>query len=334
MIKTALKKGCEIRLEKLPARDLPEDAIRLKVDACGICGTDLHLDPDTAGIEVPFGHEIAGTIVELGSKVSGLEVGQKVALESATACGKCANCRNTRQELCTNLQSFFRMQSFGFAEEMIAPAISAIPYEGLSPEVACLSEPLGVAIDLVRLAEITPESNVLLMGPGPIGLMALRLARIHGAKRVFLSAFERSKARVDLARKLGVDGIVDPSKTKPENWDFGCKIDRILVTTPPPTLADAFQAAAKGCIISFIGIAFGEKAHCRFDVNSFHFKKLQLRASFASPAMQTPLALDYLQSRRVDGEAFISHRYSLDEIDEAMKTARDSSRAVKVIVRP
>lgn len=334
MIKTALKQGNSVRLASLPQREVPPDGIRLRVEACGICGTDLHLDPEAAAQERPFGHEIAGTILAIGSKVTGLEVGQRVALESASACGHCANCRNTRQELCTDIRSFFFLESFGFADEMIASAISAIPCDDLSPDVACLSEPLGVAIDMVRLADITTESNVLLMGPGPIGLMALQLARMQGAKRIFLSAFERSSARIQLAKELGVDGVVDPSKAPPEKWDFGCKIDRILVTTPPPTLADAFTVAAKGAIISFIGIAFGEKAFCRFDVNAFHFKKLQLRSSFASPAMQTPLALDYLRSGRVDGSKFISHRFGLDDIDEAMATARDSSRAVKVIVQP
>lgn len=321
-------------MESLAMRELPVDGIRLRVEACGICGTDLHLDPETADEASPFGHEVAGTILEVGPKVVGVEAGQRVILESATACGQCEACRNTQQELCTGLHSFFHMGSFGFAEEMIAPAISAIPCDDVPPDIACLSEPLGVAIDMVRLADITPDSNVLLMGPGPIGLMALQLARMKGARRVFLSAFERNTARVALARKIGVDAVIDPSKESLADFDFGCKIDRVLVTTPPPTLADAFAVASKGAIISFIGIAFGENAFCRFNVNEFHFKKLQLRASFASPALQTPLALQYLRESRVNGNDFISHRYPLDAIGEAMRTARDGSRAVKVIVQP
>jgi L-iditol 2-dehydrogenase len=335
MIKTALKKGKSIRLDSLSPRELPPDGIRLRVEACGICGTDLHVDPESADQESPFGHEIAGTITEIGSAVTGLETGRRVILESCSACGKCEPCRNTQQELCTDLQSFFfGIPSFGFAEEMVAPAISAIPCDDVPSDIACLSEPLGVAIDMVRLADITPDSNVLLMGSGPIGLMALQLARMHGARRVFLSAFERNTARVALAKKIGVDAVVDPSKHSLADFDFGCRIDRVLVTTPPPTLADAKAVAAKGAIISFIGIAFGENAFCRFNVNDFHFKKLQLRASFASPALQTPLALQYLRESRLNGNDFISHRFPLDEIGEAMRTARDGSRAVKVIVQP
>ncbi len=186
----------------------------------------------------------------------------------------------------------------------------------------------------IRLADIQPASNVLVMGPGPIGLMALGLVRRMGARRVFLSAFERNRARIAAARKIGVDGVFDPSKQPLSGTDFGCRIDRILVTTPPPTLRDAMTVACKGGIISFIGIAFGDKAACTFDVNEFHFKKLQLRASFASPALYTPQALRFLRDKAVDPEILISHRFPLAQMAEAMATARDSSRAVKVIVNP
>lgn len=333
-ILTAFKKGPDVRLERVSRRELGPLDIRIRVTACGICGTDLHLNPADAGKDLTFGHEIAGTVIETGSKVHGLETGQKVVLESATPCGRCEGCRNARQELCTDIQSFFFMDSFGFAAEMIAPAICAIPCEDLPPEVACLSEPLGVAIDLVRLADIQPTSNVLLMGPGPIGLMALALVRHMGARRVFLSAFERNTARIAAARAIGVDGVFDPDKQPLSEVDFGCQIDRVLVTTPPPTLGDAMAVACKGGIISFIGIAFGEKAFCKFEVNEFHFKKLQLRASFASPALYTPQALCYLREKVVDPEILISHRFPLERMAEAMQTARDGSRAVKVIVNP
>lgn len=334
LVLTALKKNRDVRLERIARRELGPLDIRIRVDACGICGTDLHLNPDQADQESTFGHEIAGTIIEVGTGVQGLGTGQRVVLESATPCGRCEECRNARQELCTDIQSFFFMDSFGFAEEMIAPAICAIPCEDLTPDVACLSEPLGVAIDMVRLADIQPTSNVLLLGAGPIGLMALSLVRRMGARRIFVSAFGRSAARIEAAKKIGIDGVFDPSDRPLSEVDFGCKIDRVLVTAPPPTLADAMAVAAKGGIISFIGIAFGDNAYCKFDANAFHFKKLQLRASFASPALYTPMALQYLREKVVDPEILISHRFPLARMSEAMQVARDGSRAVKVIVNP
>jgi threonine dehydrogenase-like Zn-dependent dehydrogenase len=222
----------------------------------------------------------------------------------------------------------------GFAGEMIAPAISAIRCEDLPPDIACLSEPLGVAIDMVRLAEIELTSNVLLMGAGPIGLMALALVKRMGARRVFFVAYKQQAARARLVDQFGADAVVDPKETPLERCDFACSIDRILVTSPPLTLNSTFSVAAKGAIITYIGIAYGEGAFCRFDANDFHFKKLQLRASFASPAMYTPLALQYLREGVVNGAALISHRFPLSMIEEAMQVARDKRTAVKVVVMP
>jgi L-iditol 2-dehydrogenase len=331
-MRMAVRKGADVKLIEGEIPQIARDQIRLKVDACGVCGTDLHINQED-GKEAPFGHEIAGTVIEAGPAVTNVSVGQKVVLESATACGKCDNCRNTRQELCTDIQSFFFLGSFGFADEMIAPAVSAIPCDDLSPDVACISEPLGVAIDMVRLADIMIDSNVLVMGPGPIGLMALALAKRAGARRVFCSAFPREKARSSLAARFGADEVIDPESVDLKQHDFGCGIDRVLVTTPPPTLNDAFSVACKGAIISLIGIGYGDMAECCFNVNNFHFKKLQLRASFASPAMFTPLALKYLREGVIEGEALISHRFGLSRITEAMKTARDRENALKVIVQ-
>jgi threonine dehydrogenase-like Zn-dependent dehydrogenase len=308
--------------------------IRVRVDACGICGTDLHSLPGNAGKTVRMtGHEIAGRVSEIGPGVVGLEPGQRVVLDSSTPCGRCAACRNMRQELCEDIRSFFHLGSYGFSEEMTTPAICAIPYAGLEPATACLQEPLGVAIDLVRLAEIGPDFNVLVMGGGPIGLMAVALARHAGARRVFLSQSAARRARCALARAWGVDAIFDPRDAALTSRDFGGPIHRILVTSPPQTLADAFAVAARGAIVAFIGIAYGEGAFCRFDVNAFHFKKLQLRASFASPALFGPRALAYLREGVIDGQALVSHRFSLDAIAAAVETAK-GPEAIKVVVLP
>jgi threonine dehydrogenase-like Zn-dependent dehydrogenase len=331
-VKAAFKHGRDVVLRDVELRAPDAEEVRLRVTACGICGTDLHVQEGAP--ESGFGHEIAGTILELGPGVRGLGVGQRVVLESASACGRCANCRNCRQELCTDIRSFFHLGYMGFAEEMLAPAISAIPCDDLSPEIACLSEPLGVAIDMVRLAEIELGSNVLIMGAGPIGLMALAIVKRMGARRVFYSAYRKQEARARLVEQFGADELIDPTETPLEERDFGCPIDRILVTSPPRTLESALRVAAKGGIVSYIGIEWGEGARCTFEANEFHFKKLQLRASFASPAMYTPLALQYLREGVVDGEALITHRFPLTEIQPAMQTARDKRIAAKVMVLP
>jgi L-iditol 2-dehydrogenase len=321
-VRIALKTSSGVRLDDVPCPAPGPGQIRVRVTACGICGTDLQTSPTDPGATESFGHEVAGIVDALGEGVQGLSVGEPIVLDSATPCGRCPACRNARQELCADVQSFFFLGSFGFADYMLAPAICAIPNPDLDPAVACLQEPLGVAIDMVRLAEIDPTSNVLVMGGGPIGLMALALARAAGARRVFLSQGSKRTARCALATEWGADGVVCPQDVA--SHDYGCAIDRVLVTAPPRVLPDAFAVACKGAIISFIGIEHGDGAFCRFDANAFHFKKLQLRASFASPALYGPLALQYLREGVVDGAALISHRFGLDHM----------AQAIKVVVEP
>ena len=191
-----------------------------------------------------------------------------------------------------------------------------------------------MAIDMVRLAEITIDSNVLVIGPGPIGLMAVALAKRAGARRIFVSGHKRRARRLELARAFGADACFDPDGTPLAKANFGCGIDRVMVTAPPRTIAAAFDVACKGGIISFIGIEYGDGARCTFDANKFHFKKLQLRASFASPALFGAQALSLLREGVVDGEALVSHRFPMDEIEPALEIARSDANAVKVVVTP
>lgn len=316
-------------LKDITLRSPKINEVKLKVDACGICGTDLH-EREIKG-EEGFGHEIAGTIIETGDAVD-FKKGTKVALDSASPCGVCENCHDGKQELCTNIKSIWFCGTFGFAEQILAPRESVLPYEGMDPSIACLQEPLGVAIDMVRLAEINIESNVLISGGGPIGLMALALTRKAGARRVFLIQPKRRKARIKVAKLFGADAIIEPEEA--EKYNFGCQINRILATSSPKTMPLLFNIASKGAIISFIGIEHGQGAFCNFNANNFHFKKLQLRASFASPALFGPMALRFLREKVVDGEALVSHHFPLKEIARAMETARKDPDAIKVVVTP
>jgi threonine dehydrogenase-like Zn-dependent dehydrogenase len=333
-VKSAFRRNNEIRLREIELPGPAADEILVRVDACGVCGTDLEVNPSRADREIQFGHEVAGTVEDAGAAAGHLKAGTRVVLDSSSPCGRCAPCRDGRQDLCADIRTWWTRGSFGFAERMLAPAACAIPCDDLPPDIACLQEPLGVALDMVRLAEIAPGSNVLVIGAGPIGLAAVALGRRAGARRVFVSDLKWRTARVELAGRFGADEFLDPRESPLSERDFGCRLDRVLVTAPPAMLPEAVRAAGKGAIISFIGIAYGDAGRITIDANEFHFKKLQLRGSFASPALYGPMALDCLRERVVDGEALVSHRFRLDDIAAAVETARSDPRAVKVVVVP
>ena len=306
----------------------PEETV-LHVDACGICGTDISAILRGSAEYVQVGHEIAGRVIDCDGGVSS----RTVVLESSSACGRCHPCRNGRPEFCSDVKSFFARPYFGLAERMLSPEISVLDYNGMSPEVATLSEPLGVAIDLCEVAELTPWSTVLVTGLGPIGLMAVRLAKLAGVAKIYASSFSTRDKRNALALEFGADELLFEDEKPLAQRKLDPAPDRILSTVPPSFIGGCVAPAAQGAVIAYIGVGHGETDCITLRANDFHFKKLQLRSSYASPALRTPMALDLLRSGRVDGNKLISHRFPLSEAAEAVRTAcLDKTNAIKVIV--
>jgi threonine dehydrogenase-like Zn-dependent dehydrogenase len=317
---------CDAALPPLAAGN-----VLIKVEACGICGTDINAILRGSDDYVQVGHEVAGRLVQSDGSISS----ETVVLESSSACGRCASCRNGEPDLCTDVRSFFSAPYFGLAEYMPAPEISVLPYSGVSPEVACLSEPLGVALDLCTVAAITPRSVVLVAGLGPIGLMAVRLAKLAGAAKIYASTFSAREKRNALAMEFGADELLFEDEIPLAERKLDPAPDRILSTVPPSFVGGCVAPAARGAIVAYIGVGHGETDHIRFPANDFHFKKMQLRSSFASPALRTPAALDLLRSGRVPGEKLITHRFPLSDAAEAIRVACfDKGEAIKVVVVP
>lgn len=321
----------ELRDVELP--DVPPPGwIRVKVGACGVCGSDLNGAVGHADWH-SFGHEIAGTVDAVGHGVAGLATGTTVALESASFCGRCELCRNGRVDLCTKAPAFWGQPSMGFADYMQAPACCAVPYEGLSAEEACLVEPMGVAFDMLKTAGIRMGESVCVVGPGPIGLGAAALARHQAASRVVVIGRDQAKARLAVARSLG--GDVRPMHgSLADMHDLHGQFDHVLLTAPPELIEPAFALLAYGGELTYVGIATGD-ARITFDANRFHFRKLQLRASFASPAMDFPAVIKLMRAGIMPAKSLVSHRFALADITKAMLTCRDDKTgAVKVVVTP
>jgi len=301
----------------------------IAIEACGICGTDINAILRGEKEFMPLGHEVAGRVMGNDGTLST----ERIVLESSSACGRCHSCRNGHPDLCTDVQSFFARPYFGIAERMVAPEISIVPYQDVDPAVATLAEPLGVAIDLCEVATITPYSTVLVVGLGPIGLMAVRLAKLAGAARIYASTFSKRERRNQLALNFGADELLYEDEKPLGARQLDPAPDRILITAPPPAIRSCIAPAAKGAILAYIGVGHGDSDHVTFPANEFHFKKLQLRSSFASPALRTPLALELLRAKRIDGTKLISHRFPLSEAPRAIRTAcLDKNEAIKVVI--
>jgi len=330
----------QFELRELPIPDPAPDEVVVRVTACGVCGTDLHFLRHNQEW-TPLGHEVAGVIAATGSHVRDWKEGETVIVENHTACGVCAPCKNGRALYCQNLTSYMEDRA-GFADYLRVrqDMVQSYDAQALSPQQAALAEPLTVALDLLQRADPDLNDEVAVFGPGSIGLMLTRLAKLRGARRVFLVGSNRStprgRHRLQVGLQMGADVVLSEAEDDvlaaikaavPQG------VQRVLVTAPPRTLPLAFEIACFGAIIGLIGIEFGAGAEVTFDVNAFHFKKLQLRASHAIPNHYFPIALDLLARRVIDPDLLSSHIFSLNDYEKAFQTLADPQQtAIKVVL--
>ncbi|WP_029144672.1 L-threonine 3-dehydrogenase [Microbacterium luticocti] len=192
----------------------PEDVI-IRVLRTGICGTDLHIlrwdDWAASAVTTPLipGHEFFGEVVEIGSLVHDVAVGDLVSGEGHIVCGTCRNCRAGRRQMCIRTQGVGVQRDGAFAEYLSLPASNVwVHHESIEPEVGAIFDPLGNAVHTALAFPVVGE-DVLVTGCGPIGLMAIAVARHVGAR--FIVATDVSEPRLRMARQMGADEVVDVS---------------------------------------------------------------------------------------------------------------------------
>ena len=312
-----------------------DNEVLIDVRACAVCGTDIHTAATDAEEFQSFGHEIAGTVQENGPGSRRFQKGDKVIVESGTFCHVCENCRNGRPDLCTHGSKILKdLKIKGYSDYMVVQEQALVPFDELSYEEAALVEPLGVAMDLFYTTGIELNDDVAVVGLGPIGLMTIALARATGARNIYaIQRNGRSKARIELAKKLGVTDVILLSDIDVLSYPFPRGgVNKIMITAPPTVIPDMMKIALYGSVISFLGTDLPH-GQITFNANYFHFKKLQLRASYAVPALWFPRALELLKSGVVNPKDFITHTFPLEKTEEYLKKQRDDiSDVIKMVM--
>ena len=330
------RKPLDFQVREIPVPPLGPFDVLVRVKACGLCGTDLRTAMESEDFQ-PIGHEVAGVVEEVGSAVVNVKPGQDVCLESGTFDRFSELSRNGRVEMDKTGRSMFNsgIGTMGFAEFMVVPCETCVPFGGMTYAEAALIEPLGVAYDLVKVTDIELGDDVLVYGVGPIGLFALRLARLSGARRVFAVNHSGRDARDALAVAWGADGVLHSDKVEITKASFpGGGVDKILMTATPDAMPAAMNLLNVGGVMGFIGIGTsGAKRFVTFDMYHFHEDKLQIRASNAVPALYFPACVELCRSGMVDMRAMISHKLHFDSFGQDVRAYQNDRRgALKAVM--
>lgn len=207
----------ELEVVDRPDPQPAPDEVVLRVAACGICGSELeafHARNPRRTPPLILGHEFCGTVASMGSDVRGFEVGQRVVSHSLVPCGDCVRCHRGDTHLCDHRQIFGMNRPGAFGEYVAVPARCLVPWpDELAPEAACLAEPLANGVHMVRLTRAWRPRLVLVVGAGPIGLMAQQAFQAMASARVVVA--DISTQRLAIADRLGAVQTFDPREAEP-----------------------------------------------------------------------------------------------------------------------
>lgn len=334
------KKYLHIEERQLEIGAPGENNVLVKIRACGICGTDINFVRDWPDDPMALGHEIAGEVVAIGKSVTTVKPGDRVIVEDCAMCGVCENCKSGHPEFCREM---FNLENQpGMGEYLCVRHNLLHRFEGLDFKRACLTEPLAVSLTSVLNAEIPLGGSVAVLGNGPLGLMAARIAKLRGAGWVAITGLSAAtameKKRFDTAADFGCDLAVETARENVEEkikQVFPKGVDRVIVSSPPRSIYDALKIIRFGGIISFFGLHFGGKNKIEVDVNDLIFRKITLRPTFAEPAINFPVSFRLLRDGLVDGSKLVTHTFGFKEARDTFQGIIEATQpVVKAVMLP
>jgi threonine 3-dehydrogenase len=338
-------------IEDVPLPPVGPHDVLVRVVTASICGTDLHLwkwnewSQQRVHPPLTIGHEFAGTVVETGSAVESVHVGDYVSAESHITCGMCFQCRTGQAHMCPKTKVIGVDRDGAFAEYVALPetVIWKNDPAKMPPEIATLQEPFGNAV-YATLAHDLAGQTVGVFGCGPIGCFAVGIARASGAAAVF--ATDVVDFRLDLARKMGADGVYNPTHDAPRtgpgpngvtNWflqaNEGYGVDIVLeMSGSAQAITSAFRAVRNGGRVTLFGLP---SRPVEIDVaENMIFKNLTVLALNGRRIFDTWYKTRWLLERGVvDLHPLITRQLPFERIDEAMELL-STGQACKIVLRP
>lgn len=327
----------------LSVRDVPRPSagpgeVVVDVDLAGVCGTDHHLHEGGFFATFPLtpGHESTGTVREVGAGVEHLVTGQRVAVDNASACGRCTECSRGNHLFCTEFRSLGVNAPGGFAQSLVSPAHKVYPAADLPADVAVFAEPLACAVHGMDVLALRPGADVLMIGAGTTGLLLAQLLLHGGAGRVTVAA--PTAFKLELARSYGVDRVVQVTREAQESartlaalqpGGFDVTVDVTGAAAVVQTLPGL--TATNGTV--FVYGMCDEDARVAWSPYDIFRRQLTVKGSFAQvDCLDRSLAL--LRSGRVRTDGLITHRFPLSRYGDALHALRHDPTSLKVVIEP
>lgn len=335
----------DLRVSNVPRPAIGDTELLVRVAACAVCGSDVRTFRHGArNISQPvvLGHEVSGTIAEVGAAVSGYSIGQRVAVAPAIPCGECRYCRRGAETMCERLQSIGYEFNGGLAEFLAVPSsavragcVNSVPVN-VSFDEAALAEPLACVINAQELVDVGDDDTVVVLGAGPIGCLHASLARIRRAAKVLL--VDIRPERLQLAEAFGADCLIDGSRE-----DVGARVleetngegASVVIVAAPSHQAQqqAVTLAAKRGRVNFFGGLPKTSPTISLDANLVHYRELSIVGSYGSRPVHNRLALELVATGRLRLQALVGLELPLERVVDGLH-AVEQGRVLKVVVRP
>jgi len=314
----------------------PNDVL-IKIAKTAICGTDMHIylwdawAQKTIPVPMAVGHEYFGRIVDMGSEVRGFALGDRVSGEGHLTCGHCRNCRAGRRHLCRNTVGVGVDRQGCFAEYLCIPASNAFKLtDAITDDIASILDPFGNATHTALAFNMVGE-DVLITGAGPIGIMAVAIARFVGARHVVIT--DVNDYRLELARKMGATRAVNVSRESldgvmkdlgmQEGWDVGLEM-----SGNGAAFKEMLRTMHHGGSVAILGIPPGETA---IDWNEVIFKGLTLKGIYGREMFETWYKMSSLLQSGLNIDPIITHHFGVHDFKEGFETM-GSGKSGKVIL--
>jgi len=311
--------------------------VLIRMRKTAICGTDIHIynwdawAQKTIPVPMQVGHEYCGEIVELGSEVVGFAPGDRVSGEGHITCGHCRNCRAGRRHLCRNTVGVGVNRPGCFAEYMVLPASNLFKLpDAITDEIASILDPLGNATHAALSFDLVGE-DVLITGAGPIGIMAVAIARHVGARHVVIT--DVNDYRLELARRMGASRALIVARESLTDAMHDLKMEEgfdvgLEMSGNPGAFRDLLRTMHHGGRVALLGIPPTDVA---IDWNEVIFKGLVLKGIYGREMFETWYKMAAMLQSGLDVSPIITHRFPVEDYRQAFEVM-NSGRSGKVIL--